>query len=130
MMIYTCECGKTYKTERGFNKHNGVCSFFLSSMETSTTESEVEDITEEIEDNNDLMSKLCPKLISMKVEDNEDDEDDEDEICYSKADFIMRSVYEKKMRYLQKQLFKQHLPKKRIKSYRKMIKKLNRKTIV
>ena len=126
-MIYTCECGKIYKTERGFTKHNGTCSVYLSSVE-----SEIEDISEEddtAEDNNYLMSKLCPSLISMKVEEVEDIEDYE-EVCYSKADFILKSVYEKKMRYLQKQLFKQHLPKKRIKSYRKMIRKLNRKTVV
>lgn len=135
-MIYTCECGKTYKTSSGFKRHQEKCSSLTVSEEEveeilSDEDEEVEEIlmpllpkqVDEVDE--DLMMTLLPKQISMKV-----DEVDEDELCYSKADFIMKDVYDKKLKYLQTQLFKQHLPKKRIKSYKMAIKKLNKKTII
>ena len=125
-MVFICECKKTYKTERGYLKHKDNCSAYLSSIDSD--DSIIEDIQEEIvEEVVDLMKKLCPQKISMEVEENVDSDED---VCYCKSDFIMKSVFEKKMKYLQKQLFKQHLPKRRYKAYRKMIKKLNKKTVL
>ena len=128
-MVFICECKKTYKTERGYLKHKDSCSAYLSSVDSvDSDDSIIEDIKEEIVDEVvDLMKKLCPQKISMKVD---EDIDSDEDICYCKTDFIMKSVYEKKMKYLQKQLFKQHLPKRRYKAYRKMIKKLNKKTVL
>ena len=130
-MIYTCECNKTYKTERGYIRHQSKCNIHLSSLESSNSVSdngeEFEDIKEEdvVEPVSDLLSRLTVKN-TLKEEVEESD----DECCYSKRDFIMKNVYEKKMEYLKKQLFKSHLPKRRIKAYRRMMKKLNNKTIL
>ncbi len=70
--MYSCECGKKYKLKYHYDNHikNNKCNRnpSISSVE------EVEDITEEIIDEPiiiNLIEKLAPKKINMKVEEEE-----------------------------------------------------------
>lgn len=135
-MNYKCLCGKIYKTERGYKNHlkNKKCNINSSpiSSQPSSTQSSlnVSPTPELVKENKDLLNKLIPKKIEEEVKDIKEEIIDDDDVAYNKSNFIMKDVYMKKMKYLQKQLFKSKLPVKRIRAYKSMMRKLKNKIVL